>query len=57
MAETPGYRALLALKSPRRLALGAVPAEFADWLDYAAIVALLVFVWQEGPFSSSRSSR
>lgn len=50
MAETPGYRALLALKSPRRLALGAVPAEFADWLDYAAIVALLVFVWQEGPF-------
>ncbi|MGV8841303.1 MAG: MFS transporter [Bauldia sp.] len=50
MAETPGYRTLLALKSPRRLALGAVPAELADWLDYAAIVSLLVFVWDEGPF-------
>jgi predicted MFS family arabinose efflux permease len=27
-----------------------VPADLADWLDYAAVVALLVFTWQEGPF-------
>lgn len=50
MTEAAGYRDLLALRSPRRLALGAIPAELADWLDYAAIVALLVFSWQEGPF-------
>jgi MFS family permease len=36
---------------PRRLALSSIPADFADWLDYAAIVALLVFVWGEGPFA------
>ncbi len=35
---------------PRRLALASIPADFADWLDYAAIVALLVFAWGEGPF-------
>jgi len=46
-----GYRSLLALPAPRRLALGAVPADLADWLDYAAIVALLVFVWDGGPFT------
>jgi MFS family permease len=45
-----GYRALLALRVPRRLALASIPADFADWLDYAAIVALLVFAWGEGPF-------
>lgn len=47
----PGYRALLALPMPRRLALASVPADFADWLDYAAIIGLLVFVWGEGPFT------
>ncbi|KKB79755.1 hypothetical protein VW35_04400 [Devosia soli] len=36
---------------PRRLALASVPADFADWLDYAAIVALLAFGWNEGPFA------
>ncbi|MDB5529262.1 MAG: putative arabinose efflux permease, family [Devosia sp.] len=45
-----GYRALLALRVPRRLALASIPADFADWLDYAAVVALLVFAWGEGPF-------
>jgi MFS family permease len=44
------YRRLLGLPVPRRLALGCLPADFADWLDYAAIVALLVFVWGEGPW-------
>lgn len=45
-----GYRSLLALPVPRRLALASIPADFADWLDYAAVVALLVFAWGEGPF-------
>jgi predicted MFS family arabinose efflux permease len=44
-----GYRALLALAVPKRLALASIPADFADWLDYAAIVGLLVFTWGEGP--------
>ncbi|MBF0679203.1 MAG: MFS transporter [Devosia sp.] len=49
--EKPGYRALLSLPVPRRLALASLPADFADWLDYAAIVALLVFGWGHGPFA------
>lgn len=48
--EKLGYRALLSLPVPRRLALASLPADFADWLDYAAIVALLVFGWGHGPF-------
>lgn len=46
-----GYGALLRLPVPRRLALASVPADFADWLDYAAVVALVVFAWGEGPFA------
>ena len=46
-----GYRDLLALRVPRRLALASIPADFADWLDYAGVVGLLVFVWGEGPFT------
>lgn len=49
-AKRAGYRSLLAMPVPRRLALASVPADFADWLDYAAIIGLLVFVWGEGPF-------
>ena len=49
-ATQGGYRRLLALPVPRRLALASIPADFADWLDYAAIIALLVFAWGEGPF-------
>lgn len=44
-----GYRALLSLPKPRRLVMAAVPADLADWLDYAAVLALLVFTWNEGP--------
>ena len=50
-AKTPGYAALLRLPVPRRLAAASVPADFADWLDYAAVVALVVFAWGEGPFA------
>lgn len=39
------------MRIPRRLALASIPADFADWLDYAAIIALLVFAWGEGPFT------
>lgn len=49
-SKPAGYRSLLALPAPRRLALASLPADFADWLDYAAVVALLVFAWGEGPF-------
>ncbi|MBS3848638.1 MFS transporter [Devosia sp. BSSL-BM10] len=52
MPEKPssaGYRSLLRLKMPRRLALACVPADFSDWLDYAAVVALLVYGWGQGP--------
>ena len=49
-AQPVGYRSLLKLAVPRRLALASIPADFADWLDYAAVVGLLVFVWGEGPF-------
>jgi predicted MFS family arabinose efflux permease len=49
-SKPSGYRSLLAMPVPRRLALASIPADFADWLDYAAIVALLVFAWGEGPF-------
>jgi predicted MFS family arabinose efflux permease len=45
------YRALFALKPARRLALAAIPADFADWLDYTAIIALFVYVWHEGPLT------
>jgi MFS family permease len=45
-----GYRALLADPAQRRLLLGSAPADFADWLDYVALVAVIVYVWQHGPF-------
>lgn len=32
--------------SLKRLLISQVPADFADWLDYVAIGALLAFVWQ-----------
>jgi len=35
----------------RRLILAGIPADFADWLDYVAIVALLAYTWQSGPWS------
>jgi len=49
MSDVAGYRPLLALPAPRRLALASVPADFADWLDYAAVIALVVFAWGGGP--------
>lgn len=40
-----------ALSTPglRRLLIAQIPADFADWLDFVAIAALLAFVWQVGP--------
>ena len=46
-----GYRALLRLRPARLLAAASVPADFADWLDYTAIIALLVFTYHAGPWS------
>ena len=44
-------RALPALRNAplRRLLLAQMPADFADWLDFVAIGALLAFVWQVEP--------
>ena len=33
----------------RRILVAQVPADFADWLDYVAIGALLAFTWQAEP--------
>ena len=38
-------------KQLRRLIFAGIPADFADWLDYVAIVALLAYAWQSGPWS------
>ncbi|MBU1173998.1 MAG: MFS transporter [Alphaproteobacteria bacterium] len=52
MAEVVrGYRALLRLRPARLLAIASVPADFADWLDYTAIIALLVFTYDAGPWA------
>lgn len=45
------YGSLLRLTVPRRLAAASIPADFADWLDYAAVLALLAFAWGEGPLA------
>lgn len=50
MTDHASYNALIRLPVPRRLAVASLPADFADWLDYAAIVALLVYGWGHGPF-------
>ena len=50
-ARRASYRELMRIPAARRLALAAIPADFSDWLDYAAVVALLVFVWREGPLT------
>ncbi len=34
----------------RRLLVAQVPADFADWLDFVAIGALLAFTWQVEPY-------
>lgn len=43
------YRDILNIPAQRRLLLAAIPADFADWLDYVAVVALIAYVWGEGP--------
>jgi len=43
------YRDILNIPAQRRLLLAAIPADFADWFDYVAVVALIAYVWGEGP--------
>lgn len=38
-------------KGLARLLIAQVPADFADWLDYIAIGALLAFTWNAGPIA------
>ncbi len=42
---------LLKLPVQRRLLLASLPADFADWLDYVAIIAVIVYVWGHGPLA------
>lgn len=43
------FRNLVRIPAQRRLLLAAIPADFADWFDYVAVVALIAYVWGEGP--------
>jgi predicted MFS family arabinose efflux permease len=45
------YGAILRTPGLRRLMAASIPADLADWLDYVAIIALLVYGWQLGPFA------
>jgi len=42
-------RLVLGNRPLRRVLMAQVPADFADWLDYLAVAALLAFSWNEGP--------
>lgn len=42
---------LLKLPVQRRLLLASLPADFADWLDYVAIIAVIVYTWGLGPLA------
>lgn len=45
------YAAILKIPALRRLMAASVPADLADWLDYVAIIALIVYGWQQGPLA------
>jgi predicted MFS family arabinose efflux permease len=45
------YGAILKVPALRQLLAASVPADLADWLDYVAIIALVVYGWQQGPFA------
>ena len=45
------YGAILKLPALRWLMIASVPADLADWLDYVAVIALLVYSWNQGPFA------
>jgi MFS family permease len=42
---------LLKLPVQRRLLLASLPADFADWLDYVAIISVIVYAWGHGPLA------
>ena len=44
-------RTISANKGLSRLLIAQIPADFADWLDYVAIGALLAFTWGAGPMA------
>lgn len=43
------FREILRIPAQRRLLFAAIPADFADWFDYVAVVALIAYVWGHGP--------
>ncbi len=45
------YGAILKIPALRRLMIASVPADLADWLDYVAIIALIVYSWNQGPLA------
>ncbi len=36
-------------KNMRRILAAQLPADFADWLDYVAIISLLTYTWHVDP--------
>ncbi|WP_420348135.1 MFS transporter [Pelagibius sp.] len=51
MARAGGLAAATAHPGLPRLLGAQVPADFADWLDFVAVGALLAFTWQQGPMA------
>lgn len=49
MARVRGLSAAATHPGLPRLLGAQVPADFADWLDFVAVGALLAFTWQQGP--------
>ncbi|HIP77808.1 MAG TPA: MFS transporter, partial [Kiloniellaceae bacterium] len=51
MARAGSLSAAAAHPGLPRLLGAQVPADFADWLDFVAVGALLAFTWQQGPMA------
>lgn len=45
------YLAILKIPALRQLMAASIPADLADWLDYVAMIALIVYGWGQGPFA------
>lgn len=46
-----GYLKIFGVKGLRRLVFANIPADLADWLDYTAVVVLLVYIFDGGPWT------
>ena len=51
------FRDILRIPAQRRLLLAAIPADFADWFDYVAVVALIAYTRGEGQRQEAEGHR